>query len=386
MGLEGRCLNPLLPMNTVRWTQPTRFLGRLTRVYSTIQPNMANRAAWQKEKGGPLTVSAADLWEPEPGEVRIKVHAAAVQPAEAKIGLQGVIPLTQPAILGTTCAGVVDKLGEGVTKVQVGDRVCAGLDNYARRGDPARASLQRFTLANEAEVIEIGPDLAFANAVAANSQQPANGLYKLLGLQYPSDRSNSEPKNESILIWGGSGAMGYLSIKYAKLAGYRVLTTASPHNFQLVQDAGADEVFDRNDPLIFDKLKAHLPIKFWFDTVALPETISVMYQLAAAQRASSGQDVKILTLMPTGSDAYPKAPEGVVAQFLLFRNKLEENAAHVAWLMGKGGFLEKGLKSGVIRGVPAEVVGGLEQVQAACERVLAGQVSATKIVIDPWRE
>jgi NADPH:quinone reductase-like Zn-dependent oxidoreductase len=344
---------------------------------------MANRAAWQKEKKGPLTVEAADLWEPERGEVRIKVHAAPVQPAEAKVALQGILPLNYPVVLGTSCAGIVDKLGEGVTKVQVGDRVCAGLDNYARRGDPARASIQRFTLAFEKEVIEIGPDIPFADAVAANSQQPANGMYKVLGMDYPEE--NTQPKNESVLIWGGSGAMGYLSIKYAKMAGYQVLTTASKHNFDLLKDAGADEVFDRNDPEILEKLKAYLPIKFWFDTVSLPESIGLMYQLAEAQRTTSEDDIKILTLLPTGSDAYPKAPEGVSAQFLLFRNKLEENRAHVEWLMGKGGFLERGLKSGAIRGVPSEVVGGLDSVQAACEKVLAG-VSAKKVVIDPWKE
>lgn len=312
-----------------------------------------------------------------------QVHAAAVQPAEGKIAQQAVLPLKWPAILGSTCAGVVDKLGPGVTKVAVGDRVTANLANYANGGDPARASHQRYTVASTTEVVEIGPDLPFPDAVAANSQTPAATLFKFLGMQYPGQGVEADKARQSLLIWGGSSAMGVLSIRYAKLAGYRVVTTASKHNHALVKDAGADVVIDRNAADVVEQLKAQQPFAFWLDTIALPETIEVLFRLAGEQRAATGKDIKIVTLLPATMQGYREPPEGVTTQMMLFRGRLEENKSHMEWLLGKGGFMEQGLRTGTIKGVPAEVVGGLEAVQKATERIMGG-VSAKKLIIDPW--
>jgi NADPH:quinone reductase-like Zn-dependent oxidoreductase len=172
-------------------------------------------------------------------------------------------------------------------------------------------------------------------------------------------------------------------VRYAKMARYRVVTMASERNRALVQEAGADVVLDRHDGRLVERLKGELPIDFWFDTIALPESIEKLYELAEEQRRRTGKDVKIVTLLPAGGDKYPKAPEGVTTQMMLFRGGLEENKPHMEWLMGKGGFLETGLKNGTILGVPAEVVGGLDAVPSALEMIDAG-VSGKKLVVDPW--
>jgi len=150
--------------------------------------------------------------------------AAPVQPAEAKQFYSQIMPRFQyPGILGSQCAGIVDALGSGVTKFRLGDRVAAGLNNYANGGDPARASLQRYAIAEEYEVVNIGPKLPFTDAVALNTQTPGGALFKVLGLERPPvPPAKSESKGQKLLIWGGSGAMGALSICYAKLAGYEV--------------------------------------------------------------------------------------------------------------------------------------------------------------------
>lgn len=291
--------------------------------------------------------------------------------------------LKHPAILGSTCAGMVDKLGPGVSKVALGDRVAAGLANYANGGDPARASLQRYTVASVNEVVDIGPDLPFADAVAANSQTPAAALFRFLHMQYPGEGVAEEKAGQNLLIWGGSGAMGVLSVRYAKLAGYRVVTLESKHNHALLEDAGADVVLDRNASDLVEQLRAQMPFAFWFDTIALPETVEVLFGLAQEQRQSTGKDINIVTLLPATMQGYPKPPEGVTTQMMFFRGRAEENKPHMEWLMSKGGFLEQGLKNGTIKGVPAEVFGGLEAVQKAAETVLAG-VSGKKVIIDPW--
>jgi hypothetical protein len=321
--------------------------------------------------------------------VASKIHAAPIQPAEGKVALAGIFPnFKYPAILGSTCAGVVDAIGEGVTKVQVGDRVAAGLNNYANGGDPARASLQRFAIAEDFEVVPIGPTLSFPDAVARNTQTPAAALFRGLGMDYPTvdPPAQPQPKGKKILIWGGSSAMGSLSIGYGKRAGYEVIATASKHNFDLVKGLGADYVFDRSDPTVVDQVAQLLPIDFWFDTISLPDSLEKVIALAERQRKESGQTIRVLTLLPTSSmPGMPEIPEGIETQMFLFRGKAAENQAHVEWFLGKGGYLERGLKEGWIVGVPPEVIGGLDAVQQGVKDITAG-VSGRKLVIDPWKE
>lgn len=297
-----------------------------------------------------------------------------------------------PGILGSTCAGIVDKLGPGISKVVVGDRVAAGLNNYANGGDPARASHQRYAIAEEYEVIKIGDTVPFTEAVALNTQTPGNALFKGLGLEYPTvdPPAKSESKGKTILIWGGSSAMGALSIVYAKIAGYTVITTCSPHNFETVKNLGADQVYDRHDPELVEKLKKHLPIDFWYDTISLPNTIGQIIELATTRHEQNNQDIKLLTLLPTTtafSPGMPEIPEFIKPQMLFFRNKAPENKEHVDWLMGtteKPGFIERGIRGGWIRGVPVRSVGGLEKVQGGLDDILNNRHSGVKLVVEPW--
>src|SRR3954447_14820146 len=77
--------------------------------------------------GGPEELHEAQLPEPmpEPGQVRIRVAAVGVNPADGKrrSGAMASPDTTFPLVLGIEAAGVVDALGEGVTGVAVGDRV-----------------------------------------------------------------------------------------------------------------------------------------------------------------------------------------------------------------------------------------------------------------------
>lgn len=320
--------------------------------------------------------------------------AAPIQPAEAKQFYTQVMPrFKYPGILGSQCAGIVDAIGSDVKKVKVGDPVAAGLNNYANGGDPARASFQRYAIAEEYEVISIGQDLSFVNAVALNTQTPGAALFKVLGLDRPPvPPAKPETKGQKILIWGGSSAMGALSICYAKLAGYEVVTTCSPHNFDLVKDLGADHVFDRNDPDVASKVIEFLPIAFWHDTISLPESIKPITQIAAVQHEQTREDIKLLTLLPVTaqfSPGMPELPPFLKAQMHFFKNKAPENQEHVEWLMGKPeqpGFLEQGLKGGWIRGLPGKSMGGLEKVEEGIKMVNEGENSGFKVVIEPWKE
>ena len=77
------------------------------------------------------------------------------------------------------------------------------------------------------------------------------GLYKSLGLPLPSTTVPAGAPSDSapyILIYGGSTATGIFGIQFARLSGYRVLTTASPHNAEYLRELGAEEVYDYHRP------------------------------------------------------------------------------------------------------------------------------------------
>ena len=74
--------------------------------------------------GGPEVLAIVDLPDPHagPGQVRIAVRAAGVNPSDWK-KRQGLMDPELPQTMGYEAAGVVDEVGRGVTDVAIGDRV-----------------------------------------------------------------------------------------------------------------------------------------------------------------------------------------------------------------------------------------------------------------------
>jgi NADPH:quinone reductase-like Zn-dependent oxidoreductase len=198
----------------------------------------------------------------------------------------------------------------------------------------------------------------------------------------PASPLPSTEQGKKILIWGGSSAMGSLSISYAKAAGYTVVSTCSPHNFEFVKSLGADHVFDHSDAATVDRIRSLFPIHYWFDTISLPPSLTTILKILAPE---GGEVTKahILLLLPPTMPGMPQLPEGVTAQMHMWSTHAPENADWSRWLLARGGFLEEAIKKGVIRGVPPERIGGLESVGQGIERVHKG-VSGKKLVVEPW--
>jgi hypothetical protein len=103
---------------------------------------------------------------------------------------------------------------------------------------------------------------------------------------------------------------------------------------------------------------------------------------------SDGKPIKkaeIVTLMPERMIQGLALPEGITAKFLLVRDKAEENKEFVEWYLKKGGYLESGLKGGWIKGVPGDVIGGLDKVSEGVDMLGKG-VGGRRIIIEAWRE
>jgi NADPH:quinone reductase-like Zn-dependent oxidoreductase len=73
------------------------------------------------------------------------------------------------------------------------------------------------------------------NSLSSGVTTCGQALYQSLGLPLPP----SSPLSKTIFIYGGSSATGGLAIQYAKLSGYKVITSCSPHNFDYVKNVGA---------------------------------------------------------------------------------------------------------------------------------------------------
>ena len=192
------------------------------------------------EFGGPEALEVVEVPERHagPGEVRIRVHAAAVNPTDtyvrngARAEAQRVDP--PPYVPGMDVAGVLDEIGEGVeTDLAVGDHVMAIVVPKGAQGGYAES------LVVPVESVARVP--AGATDVEA-STLPMNALTARLAL----DLLALEP-GQTLAVTGAAGCFGGYMVQLGKADGLRVIADASPADEQIVRDLGADVVVPRGD-------------------------------------------------------------------------------------------------------------------------------------------
>lgn len=71
----------------------------------------------------PFALGSREINEPGPGEILVRVKATALNPSDAKVQKRGIYVSRYPAVLGSDGAGVVERVGEGVTRFDPGDDV-----------------------------------------------------------------------------------------------------------------------------------------------------------------------------------------------------------------------------------------------------------------------
>ncbi len=211
-----------------------------------------NTAAWIEAKHAKLEVKPAPYMPPRENEIVVKNHAVAINPVDWIIQVAGNVTyrwINYPSILGSDCAGEVVEVGKGVTRFNVGDRVlghAVGTDKDSNT--PAGGAFQAYTvlLARMASPIPNAMSYERAAVLPLALSTAACGLFQKdqLALQYPS--AAPKPTGKTLLIWGGSTSVGSNAIQLAVAAGYEVITTASPRNFDYVTGLGATQVFDYN--------------------------------------------------------------------------------------------------------------------------------------------
>jgi NADPH:quinone reductase-like Zn-dependent oxidoreductase len=205
------------------------------------------RAVIYTEQGPPEVLHVAEAEEPHagPGQVRVAVRAAGVNPIDWKVR-GGMMPTDLPKIDGREAAGVVDEVGEGVEGVSAGDEV--------------------FGLADSGGAAEYAVLSVFARKPAAASWEEAGGLpvavetsgrvFKLLGLS----------AGDTIVIDGAAGGVGSAAVQLAVARGARVIGTASERNHDFLRSLGAEPV--TYGPGLAGRVRALAPdgVDLGFDT------------------------------------------------------------------------------------------------------------------------
>ncbi len=182
--------------------------------------------------GGPevLVEDRVPIPAPGPGELRVRVIAAGINPIDAKA--RGATQSTRklPFVLGWDVAGVVDAVGPGVTRFAPGDAVFAMLA-LGRAGAYAEQALVR-----EDEAAPKPSKLSFVEAAAIplSALTAQQGLFEVAKLE----------AGQTVLIHGGSGGVGSYAVQLAHRRGAKVLATASTANQAVLRALGADVAID----------------------------------------------------------------------------------------------------------------------------------------------
>ena len=223
-----------------------------------------NEAAWLVKMHAPLQVKEAPYTEPQAGEVLIRNHAIAVNPVDWMIPYVGGLMFSWikcPFVLGFDLAGEVVAVGSGVTEAKIGDRVLAAASGGAKqRNRSAEGAFQKYTIVLPRLTTVIPDNVSYEEAavVPLGLMTAACGLFQrdLLALELPS--ATPKPCGQWVIIWGGSTSVGCNAIQLAAAAGYSVVTTASPKNFDYVKSLGAAYAFDYNSKDVIRDIVAAL--------------------------------------------------------------------------------------------------------------------------------
>lgn len=180
--------------------------------------------------------------DPGPGEVRIKVMAASLNPVDWKL-CSGVAPWwTEPHVVGLDASGVVDKLGEGVTGWAVGDRV-VWHGNLRRQGVFAEYAT------TVAHVLTRLPETVSWEAAAA---LPCAGL---TAYQAVVRKIRLQP-GQTIVVQGATGGVGGFAVQIAHWIGAKVIALARPEKANRARALGADVVLDYRAPDLAAQVRA----------------------------------------------------------------------------------------------------------------------------------
>lgn len=179
---------------------------------------------------GVIGISNIEKPEPKENEVLIKAKATTINPLDMKIrsgNMQKMMPVQLPFTPGMDVSGIVESVGEKVTRFKAEDEVFATM---------SAGSYAEFVAVDQEQVIKKPGNLSFNEA--ASLALPLATSYAVLV------EAGQLQKGQKVLIQGASGAVGSIMLQMAKALGAYVIGTATGEGIEMIKSLGADEAID----------------------------------------------------------------------------------------------------------------------------------------------
>lgn len=274
-------------------------------------------------------------------DILVKVAAVSVNPVDWKLAAYGMA--VPDSGCGCDFSGTVIAIGANVTGFEIGEQVYSVNSGYQLANknllgtayaeyvfaDPALTVKSALSyhppLKGTQDLIKAGKVTSFEAAASI----PLAALTAALSLSHffkgqieflPDGSIKSKDSNASskyILIWGGATSVGQYGIQIAKAAGYKVVTTASPKNFEYLASLGVEKIFDYHQADVSEKIKEHVGsnLVHVFDTVSVQDSWKLSYQSIP----EAVKNINMVSTLPfTELDVGPKHVEVNMLQEYVF--------------------------------------------------------------------
>ncbi|WP_145184723.1 MULTISPECIES: NADPH:quinone reductase [unclassified Pseudomonas] len=254
---------------------------------------MAKRIQFSQH-GGPevLQLVEFDPAPPGPGQVRVRNHAIGLNFIDTYFRSGLYAPPSLPSGVGTEAAGVVEAVGEGVSRLQIGDRVAYGTG-------PLGAYSEVHTLP-EANLVKLPEHISFEQAAAV--------MLKGLTVQYLLKQTYAVQPGQVILFHAAAGGVGSLACQWAKALGAKLIgTVGSAEKAERAKALGAWATIDyshedvakrvleltdgKKCPVVYDGVGADT----WLTSLDCLQPRGLMVSFGNASGAVSGVNLGILS-------------------------------------------------------------------------------------------
>jgi NADPH:quinone reductase len=208
------------------------------------------KAVWYDSQGDAAAVLKEGTLpdpEPAPGEVRVRLHASAVNPTDTKVrsGWRGTRAMPFPRIIPhQDGAGVIDRVGPGVDASRIGQRVWVFEAQYRRPFGTAA----EYTVVSATNAVPLPENTSFAEGACLGI--PAMTAHRCLFM-------DGAITGQTLLVTGGAGAVGFYAVQLARWGrAARVFATVSrPEQAEIALAAGADTVINYKSEDVAARLK-----------------------------------------------------------------------------------------------------------------------------------
>lgn len=345
---------------------------------------LENQAAWlPASKVTPLQIGPAPYPRPGPGELVVKNSALGINSvdwAKQMLGETLLNHIKYPIVLGEDVSGIVVDVGEGVKRFRVGDRVIAAAAAVTT-SNPAEGGFQLYTLVREWLAAPLPENISHeqASVLPLALLTASQGLFDkaYLALDLPTVPARDVETKRAVIVTGGASAVGSCAIQLAVSAGYEVVSTASPKNFNYVKKLGAAHVLDYKSETVADDLSAAVNGRKLAGGYSIGDGSADL--LTAVLARHEGPTTKFISLAG-GSFNGGNSEAGVEVKFIVLDPAAIGSDSVTAQVFET--YLPRALAEGQFVPAPEpEVVGnGLEKIQDAFMVSMQG-VSAKKIVV-----